>query len=123
MAGYILKIVIEDTHPPVWRRILIPEKITFEELHRVIQIIFGWSGEHLHDFRIPSEYICIDDGEEAWDAYHYVETETLVESFLLEYKWVRYTYDFGDEWRHKIIYEKRRFLYAAFKLTCGCKYA
>ena len=36
MAGYILKIVIEDTHPPVWRRILIPEMITFEQLHEVI---------------------------------------------------------------------------------------
>ena len=106
MAGYILKIVIEDTHPPVWRRILIPEKITFEELHRVIQIIFGWTDEHLHDFQIPSENICIDDGAEPWADYHYVENETLVEQFLLEYNWVRYTYDFGDDWRHKIIYEK-----------------
>ena len=106
MAGYILKIVIEDTHPPVWRRVLIPEKITFEELHRVIQIVFGWTDEHLHDFQIPSENICIDDGAEPWADYHYVENETLVEQFLLEYNWVRYTYDFGDEWRHKILYEK-----------------
>ena len=29
MAGYICKIVIEDTHPPVWRRVVIPDKITF----------------------------------------------------------------------------------------------
>ena len=106
MAGYILKIVIEDTHPPVWRRILIPERITFEELHRIIQIVFGWTDEHLHDFRIPSEDICIDDGEEVWSDYHYMENETLVEQFLLQYQWMRYTYDFGDEWRHKIIYEK-----------------
>ena len=106
MAGYILKIVMEDTHPPVWRRILIPEKITFEELHRVIQIVFGWTDEHLHDFCIPSEDICIDDGAEPWASYHYLESETPVEQFLLEYNWVRYTYDFGDEWRHKIIYEK-----------------
>lgn len=106
MAGYILKIVLEDTHPPVWRRILIPEKITYEELHRAIQIVFGWTDEHLHDFRIPSEDICIDDGEELRAFYHYVESETLVEQFLFEYNWVRYTYDFGDEWRHKIIYEK-----------------
>lgn len=41
MAGYICKIVIEDTHPPVWRRVLIPDKITFKELHEIIQRLFG----------------------------------------------------------------------------------
>lgn len=106
MAGYILKIVMEDTHPPVWRRVIIPEMITFAELHEIIQILFGWSGSHLHDFRIPSQNVCIDGEEESWDRYHYPEEETLVEQFLLDNKWIRYTYDFGDEWRHKIIYEK-----------------
>lgn len=31
MAGHVLKIMLEDTHPPVWRRIIVPERITFEE--------------------------------------------------------------------------------------------
>lgn len=106
MAGYILKIVIEDTHPPVWRRIVIPEKITFEDLHDMIQIIFDWDNDHLHDFRIPSKNICIDNNDEAWDLFHYREEETQADTLLLENKWIRYTYDFGDEWRHKIIYEK-----------------
>lgn len=106
MAGYVLKIGIEDTHPPVWRRIIIPEKITFADLHEMIQILFGWEDQHLHEFRIPSKYICIDDSEQSWDRYHYMEKETPVDRFLLENKWVRYTYDFGDEWRHKILYEK-----------------
>lgn len=106
MAGYILKIMIEDTHPPVWRRIVVPEKITFEDLHDMIQIIFDWDNDHLHDFRIPSKHICIDSNEEEWDLFHYREEETQADTFLLENKWIRYTYDFGDEWRHKIIYEK-----------------
>ena len=54
MAGYICKIVIEDTHPPVWRRVVIPDKITFFELHQIIQTVFQWEDVHLHDFRIPS---------------------------------------------------------------------
>ncbi|MDO5539328.1 MAG: plasmid pRiA4b ORF-3 family protein [Eubacteriales bacterium] len=106
MAGYVLKIVLEDTHPPVWRRVIVPEMVTFLELHEIIQIIFGWTGCHLHDFRIPSKSICIDDEKEGWDACHYSENETLIERFLLNNKWVRYTYDFGDEWRHRVIYEK-----------------
>lgn len=106
MAGYILKITIENTHPPVWRRIIIPEKITFADLHEMIQIVFGWEDEPCHDFRIPSKYICIDDGQELRGRYHYMEGETPVESFLLSNNWVRYTYDLGDMWHHKIVYEK-----------------
>ena len=105
MAGYICKIVIEDTHPPVWRRILIPDKITFGELHEIIQVLFGWEGEHLHEFQIPSDRITIGSEEESW-GYYYNEKETLIDSFFRNYKWIRYTYDFGDDWRHKINIEK-----------------
>lgn len=109
MAGYILKIVMEDTHPPVWRRVLVPEKITFGDLHEIIQILFDWDGYHMHDFRIPSDDILIeqDTGEDNfWNYGGYKEDETLVDPFLRKYKWVRYTYDFGDDWRHKIMIEK-----------------
>lgn len=65
MAGYICKIVIEDTHHPVWRRVVIPDKITFFELHQIIQTVFQWEDVHLHDFRIPSDDIVInDEGED-----------------------------------------------------------
>ena len=36
-----------------------------------------------------------------------MEDETLIDPFVREYKWIRYTYDFGDDWRHKIICEKQ----------------
>ena len=107
MAGYVLKIVLEDTHPPVWRRVVIPEKISFYELHLVIQCLFGWEDCHLHSFSIPSENIFIDDEKSSgfWNV-HYPEAATPVERFFPDYKWIRYTYDFGDDWRHKIILEK-----------------
>lgn len=35
-----------------------------------------------------------------------MEDKTPVDRILTENKWVRYTYDFGDDWRHKIVYEK-----------------
>lgn len=109
MAGYVLKIVMEDTHPPVWRRVLVPEKITFGDLHEIIQILFDWDGYHMHDFRIPGDDILIEQDVEEdnfWDYESYKEDETLVDPFFRKYKWVRYTYDFGDDWRHKIMIEK-----------------
>lgn len=106
MAGYICKIVIEDTHPPVWRRVVIPDKITFFELHQIIQTVFQWEDVHLHDFRIPSDDIVInDEGEDGW-SYNYGEFDTTIDYFFENYKWIRYTYDFGDDWRHRINIEK-----------------
>ncbi len=105
MAGYICKIVMEDTHPPVWRRVVIPDKITFEELHEMIQILFDWEEEHLHEFQIPSDYIRIGREEDCLGTF-YDEEKTLIDSFFRNYKWIRYIYDFGDNWRHKINIEK-----------------
>ena len=107
MAGYTLKIVMEDTHPPVWRRIIVPDRITFHDLHRLIQILFNWDDGHLHEFSIPKDYITISDDDEFAEGRHYMEEETLIDPFVREYKWIRYIYDFGDDWRHKIICEKQ----------------
>lgn len=63
----------------------------------------------MHDFRIPSDDILIeqDIGEDNfWNYGGYKENETLVDPFFRKYKWIRYTYDFGDDWRHKIMIEK-----------------
>lgn len=40
MGAYQLKITIKGSKPPIWRRILVPEGITFEGLHQVIQTAF-----------------------------------------------------------------------------------
>ena len=69
MAGYVLKIVLENTHPPVWRRVLIPDKITFADLHQIIQVLFEWENIHLHSFQIPSDHIYIENCEKKRDSH------------------------------------------------------
>lgn len=54
MAGYIVKVALEDTHPPVWRRLVLPDGITFYDLHRILQTAFEWDDCHLHDFHRKS---------------------------------------------------------------------
>ncbi|MCD8396593.1 MAG: plasmid pRiA4b ORF-3 family protein [Lachnospiraceae bacterium] len=105
MAGYIVKVTIEYTHPPVWRRIVLPEGITFYSLHRILQTVFGWDGDHLHDFR-TSDGICISLPEAKTSGDELSENTTTVDDFLKSGRWIRYTYDFGDDWRHKIVFEK-----------------
>jgi len=41
-----LKISLEGIIPKIWRRFLVKENITFQELHNTIQIIMGWGDYH-----------------------------------------------------------------------------
>lgn len=78
--GYQLKITIKNSHPPIWRRILIPDHITFFDLDDIIEAAFGW--EHNHLF-----------------AFHFKDSHKEGISFT-------YTYDFGDNWIHTVKVEK-----------------
>jgi hypothetical protein len=49
---YQLKVALRGIRPPIWRRILVPHDIWLDELHRVLQIVMGWTDRHLHKFVI-----------------------------------------------------------------------
>jgi hypothetical protein len=38
---YQLKITLNDTRPPIWRRILVPGDTTLRQLHDILQIVMG----------------------------------------------------------------------------------
>ena len=46
--------------PPVWRRVVVPAKISFELFHEIIQEAFGWSKIRMYSFS-PGGY-----GTEPW---------------------------------------------------------
>lgn len=103
MAGFQVKVVLEGVQPPLWRRILLPDQLSFADLHVILQIVFGWQEEHLHDFSFQRSRVRISDTEYA-DA-DLDEKDVCADSYL-KAGWIRYTYDFGDDWRHKIVLEK-----------------
>ncbi len=43
------------TKPPVWRKVKVPDSISFHEFHLVIQDAFGWGNSHLYQFS-PTGY-------------------------------------------------------------------
>ena len=57
-----LKISLEDITPKIWRRFLVKENTTFQELHDIIQAVMGWSDYHMFEFQIND--ICILADEE-----------------------------------------------------------
>lgn len=99
-----LRVEIEGTKPLVWREILIPENATFEDLHRTIQVAFGWRDEHFHEFDVGlrigpaslNEDGSVMDGKVVDERLAWLyDLSTETRSFV-------YTYDFGDCWRHNV---------------------
>ena len=47
---YQLRITLNRTKPPIWRKVAVPADISLGELHEVIQVAMGWMDGHLHQF-------------------------------------------------------------------------
>lgn len=110
---YEIKVSIRDTHPPVWRRLQIPEGITFHELNAIIQLAFDWCGYHAYNFEVGATlheegiFIELPELDDGW-GYHEIKNskKEKIDKYFKEYKRMKYTYDFGDDWIHDIIIEK-----------------
>ena len=110
---YQFKITLRGSKPPIWRRIQVPETFTFWDLHVAIQDVMGWSDYHLHLFELtdPSTGMKIEVGIPEREFGEYGETrpgwkEKIADWFTIENRKADYTYDFGDDWEHKIELEK-----------------
>jgi len=105
-AIYQFKVTLKESHPPIWRRIQVPD-CTLGELHEVLQVVMDWGNSHLHQFIVNRKYfgeathddldmeVEDEDGIGLSDIYTGENTPRIV-----------YEYDFGDGWQHEIILEK-----------------
>jgi hypothetical protein len=109
--AFQLKIQLKNiTKPPVWREIIIPEKYTFHQLHKLIQLVFGWEDSHLYQFSLkgygsnPTIAIPLKDD---WEQPDMNALKTILNNVLTaEKQTFTYIYDFGDDWVHQITVEK-----------------
>lgn len=100
--SYQLKITIKNSHPPIWRRVLVPDGITFRDLDEIIEELFGWAHDHMFEFSFRNNTYFIGtpipDKEDTVDR--------MIDGFMKENLVFSYTYDFGDDWVHTIKVEK-----------------
>ena len=106
---YQLKVSIQHTSPPIWRRLLVRSDATLGDLHTIIQNSFEWENCHLHAFQVggrggdvygspdpqPFGQPDLDENAHALGQVLPAEGDSMV-----------YTYDFGDDWEHKITVEQ-----------------
>ncbi|WP_434616044.1 plasmid pRiA4b ORF-3 family protein [Arthrobacter sp. A5] len=137
--GLELRISLDGIAPPIWRSIRVPESIELAELHRVIQLAFGWEDRHLHQFTAgidPDTQRILSDEETSREIG--VESETGVKlTAVLETvagstgtdatsaaaaagrpATLAYEYDFGDSWDHTVALTGRCLIQPG-QITCS----
>lgn len=105
MKAYQLKIMIKNSHPPIWRRVIVPARLTFSQLSFILNEVMGWCGGHLSQFEFYHLGIVVEENPEDMDWFDKEvldAAETLIEPFLDSEDWFTYLYDFGDYWEHRV---------------------
>jgi hypothetical protein len=112
MPPFKLKIALKDAHVKIERVVLIREDINMLQLHLIIQEAMGWDYGHLFEFqdnlsgRIQMRVgVPFDDGFGDSDTLWADKVRLL--SVGQEFpKGFWYIYDFGDDWAHRISFQK-----------------
>ncbi|MDO8502737.1 MAG: plasmid pRiA4b ORF-3 family protein [Gemmatimonadaceae bacterium] len=90
---------MRHVEPPIWREISVPDVFSLFQLHRCIQLVFGWLDYHLFEFQISDRRFEGADPEAEGENAASVRLRDLElnsrSSFL-------YLYDMGDYWEHDI---------------------
>lgn len=94
-----LEVDLLDVSPKIFRRFSVPGTITLSQLNRAIQSAMGWEGNHLYEFTVAGASYGEPDAEIGIKDARRVRLQAIVDRSK---KTFQYTYDFGDDWRHRV---------------------
>jgi hypothetical protein len=101
-----LHIWLSSISPMIWRRVLVRSHTTIADLHVIIQILFGWSDEHLHQFIIHGKRYGVPHLGGMFFRDH-ARSIPLSHFQFRDKERFAYEYDFGDFWQHVVRVEKK----------------
>ena len=101
-----LRVHLDGSFPPVWRRIEVASDLGLDDLHAVLQVVFGWEDYHLHRFTTGPErepgavFACTADLAEGYDDDPAAPTwDVRIDELLTEPgERLHEQYDYGDNW-------------------------
>ena len=102
------RITLVGASPSIWRVIQVRDG-TLGDLHEYIQLAMGWGCYHLHQFIIDGERYGPTSPDDLDFGPEMIDEDDVTLSGLLpksgkRVRWT-YEYDFGDEWRHEVLFE------------------
>ncbi|MEQ8766163.1 MAG: plasmid pRiA4b ORF-3 family protein [Planctomycetota bacterium] len=105
---YQFRVSLETPKRIIWRRFQ-TRSCSLDRLHAYIQTAMGWTNSHLHEFWISEEQYgdpMLLDVAEPFTGHDSLETkiEAIVPEDGSRFRFA-YHYDFGDDWRHEVLFE------------------
>jgi Plasmid pRiA4b ORF-3-like protein len=109
VVSYRVRIDLKGTRPPLWRRLELASDLFLDQVHEIIQVAFGWTDSHLHQFASgpghygpeTEHYLCpfqVEEGDTGIPEEDVRLDEVLADSGDKLF----YDYDFGDGWEHVV---------------------
>lgn len=100
-----VRIELKDSDPPIWRMVDVPTSITLKVLHDIVQVTMGWFDYHLWEMVIDGQTYGLPMDED-WSTAPRKPASCMRLRDVLAPGTTRieYTYDFGDNWEHSLIF-------------------
>lgn len=95
-----LRIQLRDIAPLIWREVNVPDEYSLLQLHRCIQLVFGWLDYHLFEFQVGARRFEASNAEAEGEP---AEGVALRDLELTAGAQLLYIYDMGDYWEHDVL--------------------
>lgn len=95
---YHFRLTLVESEPPVWRDLKLPGRYRLDQVHKMLQLLFGWQDYHLHDFQFgDTRYTDLDTLDPEFEMGELDEKVPLSQALGWRRSFL-YRYDFGDSW-------------------------
>jgi hypothetical protein len=100
------KIVLGDIEPVIWRRIQVNDEMNLRTFAVSLILAMGWKNSHLHEFIIDGKHYGMMTEDRLDDMPMKDETKYKLRDFSKDQlgKFI-FLYDFGDGWKHDVVFE------------------
>ena len=99
-----LRIELKDSDPLIWRVVEVPTSITLKVLHDIVQVAMGWLDYHLWELVIAGQTYGLPMDDDWGAAPRKVASRVRLRDVLASgTTTIDYTYDFGDNWEHRLV--------------------
>ena len=127
---YELHVSLKGSLPHVWRRVCVPATWTLAQLHVLMQALFNWRDQHVHQFtrgarrmRLAFSRVGTLDPDDSVVGAENEEDVTLGEFAPRKGDSFEYAYDSSDAWTHRLFVErvlpKRYLSHRHYPYLCG----
>lgn len=122
-TAFELTILLINQENQIWRKALVPAFYNFEQLHYVLQVLFGWENKNDHSFMVfdggnlislithESVQVSEEIENKKLNYHHLINYQTGINEYFSLFDDIRYMYDFELDFTHIIRIDKTNITY------------